>query len=345
VEGLTTALAAKAPLLSPDFSGQAKFTSCTSISGLTNADGTIKDSGLATALGYQLSFYAPSQQCTRVYKLEGHGDGNGWNRLGQYLDVGVGGGGDLKLELVGHSYWNNVNTGQDGIFLLRFKAGQTGAASQNADFQGSALAYCFSRTTVANYVRIVQESAGVYTFWANMPPWCHGTTLLVSGYPFTYDGSYKGASAPTVPARNVVSGQNAGGAYLDVVPSRVYTTADPPSAAEVVSLQLSFDTQRPWCAGVISVNSTQVAQVAQVRDTGRVPWTVSRAAAGYITVAWSAPYIHPYGVILTGEKQPGYDYCTVLYSDMTSTSFRIHHDPWPPTITFMVVSPSDFAVG
>jgi hypothetical protein len=147
------------------------------------------------------------------------------------VDPNAGGSGDLLLQLVGHSYWNNVNPAQDGILVLRFKAGQAGPASQSANFQGSAVAYCFSRFTVANYVRIVQESAGTYTFWANMPPWCGGTRLLVSGSPFAYDGSYKGTSAPAVPAVNIVNGQNAGGAYLDVVPSRLDTTADPPAYA------------------------------------------------------------------------------------------------------------------
>jgi hypothetical protein len=95
-------------------------------------------------------------------------------------------------------------------------------------------------------VRIVQELAGTYTFWANMPPWCGGTRLLVSGSPFAYDGSYKGTAAPAVPALNIVNGQNAGGAYLDVVPSRLYTTADPPAYAEVVGLSTYV---KPWVAG------------------------------------------------------------------------------------------------
>ena len=49
-------------------------------------------------------------------------------------------------------------------------------------------------------MRIAQQSPGTYDFWGRMPFWCGGTLLLVTGYPFTYDGSFSGTSDPVVPA-------------------------------------------------------------------------------------------------------------------------------------------------
>jgi hypothetical protein len=83
--------------------GRPASANCTSITGLTSANGSFKDAGLANALSYQLGFYAPGDGCTRVYTIAGHGDGDGWNRLGQYVDPNAGGSGDLLLQLVGHS--------------------------------------------------------------------------------------------------------------------------------------------------------------------------------------------------------------------------------------------------
>jgi hypothetical protein len=91
IGGLQAALDLRAPSASPSFSGQPSFASCTAISGLTRPDGSFKDAGLASALSYQLGFYAPADGCTRVYTIAGHGNGDGWNRLGQYVDPNAGG--------------------------------------------------------------------------------------------------------------------------------------------------------------------------------------------------------------------------------------------------------------
>jgi hypothetical protein len=59
IEGLAEALALKANVANPGFTGTADFAGCTTVTGLTRVDGTIKDAGIANALSYQLSFYAP----------------------------------------------------------------------------------------------------------------------------------------------------------------------------------------------------------------------------------------------------------------------------------------------
>jgi alkylhydroperoxidase family enzyme len=70
IGGLQAALDLKAPVASPSFSGQASFANCTSITGLTSADGSIKDVGLRNQIGYQLGFLAPRQ----VSRLQWHSE-------------------------------------------------------------------------------------------------------------------------------------------------------------------------------------------------------------------------------------------------------------------------------
>jgi hypothetical protein len=60
--------------------------------------------------------------CPRVYKLTGNDDTEGWYYLGAYkTSYGNDDNSDLKIEFVSHSYFNDTNSSQDALTILRFK--------------------------------------------------------------------------------------------------------------------------------------------------------------------------------------------------------------------------------
>jgi hypothetical protein len=139
------------------------------------------------------------------------------------------------------------------MFILRFKAGQQGASSQNQLFSGSAIAWKLTTNAGVLTMRIVQESAGTYAFWGRMPAWRGGTLLLGTGYPFTYDGGFYGTSDPVVPAANVVNGQNAGGAFLDVTPNQIFTSAAPPAIITKATRPTKAHVFQGFCIMLVSL--------------------------------------------------------------------------------------------
>ena len=197
-------------------------------------------------------------------------------------------------------------------------------------FQGSASAYNLG--FVVNYIRIVQESAGVYTFWANVPPWNFGTTLLVSGYPFTYDGSYQGTSAPPVPDQNVVNGQNAGGAFVDVTASRVFTSASPPATTDITGLSTLYQ-QKPWVAGRVQgvldpafplVNGP----IPILNNVGQQTFTCTRTQAGVFSI--ELPTAHPSGNLPSVQVTHGGAPMFTSYNWGNSRRFGLYF--WRPNV-------------
>jgi hypothetical protein len=142
-------------------------------------------------------------------------------------------------------------------------------------------------------MRIVQESAGTYTFWGRMPPWRGGSLLLVSGHPFTYDGNFYGTSTPVVPATNILAnGQNAGGAFIDVPGFQLFSTNYKPGVEDVTGLFDRF-LQKPWVSGWFNGNPVSVGS----NNDGQKLFSVSRSSTGTYVVSWTGA--HPKGTQYT----------------------------------------------
>jgi hypothetical protein len=130
--------------------------------------------------------YANKSNTVQFYRIQGHGNINGWALLGRYtIDAdGNGGFGDLKLELNCHNSWDNVSILQDNMYILRFKAGGIVAST---GFKGCAMAYDYGPSNTAiQKVRIIQRSATQYDFYLLSGWYNAGTILTVTGLGFEY---------------------------------------------------------------------------------------------------------------------------------------------------------------
>jgi hypothetical protein len=88
----------------------------------------------------------------KVIQLNNGGTG-GWFYIGYYRTSPSLS--DVKMEFVGHLYYNDTNSSQDAWVIMRFKYGSSTGA-----FQGNAQAYKFGKQQYApSEIRIVQSSA------------------------------------------------------------------------------------------------------------------------------------------------------------------------------------------
>jgi hypothetical protein len=100
---------------------------------------------------------------SKSFRLPANGGTGGWYYIGYFITSGVDftpGGpvdfkADLKLEFVGHSYYNDSNANQDSIVILNFKSG----SQTSSGFEGNAQAYKFGKQQYApEGIRIVQDA-------------------------------------------------------------------------------------------------------------------------------------------------------------------------------------------
>ena len=207
--------------------------------------------------------------------------------------------------------------------------------------QGSAIAWKLTTNAGVLTMRIVQQSPGTYDFWGRMPFWCGGTLLLVTGYPFTYDGSFSGTSDLVVPAANVVNGQNAGGAFLDVTPNQIFTSAVPPTIGQVPDLSSRLDATMPWVAGRFSgrTSSGPVTPLASIGQQQSV--TITRTSQpGQYTLSWTTA--HPLGgnyvmmVALPGASALWFTTSATTATIASATPLRV--SSWIPSFQAMCIS-------
>jgi hypothetical protein len=117
VVGLDAALTARAPAASPFFTGSANFEGCSAISGLTRANGEIKDSGLSNTIGFQLGVKANRDNPTFTTAVAV----NGSMTATQVVARGFGAGGTVRSA-------PTTNGGESSIGFYR-NADQSGNAA------------------------------------------------------------------------------------------------------------------------------------------------------------------------------------------------------------------------